>query len=323
MLLTVIVFCSVFVIAALLIAASGMGQSEQVKRTLARLDALLISRRDGEALDEMVDLEKRELMSSIPLLNRILLRFEIAPRLRRLLYQANVKWTPGGFLLISVVAWLVSSYLFYLRSEAVVFSLLVGLIPACGPLSFVARKRAARFLKFEEGLPAALDLMVSGLRGGHSLNSVLSLVAREAQDPIGPEFRICYDEQNYGLELRAALDNLSVRVPIQDVRIIVTAILIQKETGGNLAEILEKCSYVIRERFRLKKEIRVKTAQGRLTGWVLSVLPLALGTLMFLLKPEVVSLLWTRPFGVKLLYAGAVMITLGALMIRKIVSIRV
>ena len=205
----------------------------------------------------------------------------------------------------------------------VLFSLVVGLIPAFGPLAFVARKREARFFKFEEGLPAALDLMVSGLRGGHSLVSVLGLVSREAPDPIGPEFRICFDEQNYGLELRAALSNMVTRVPIQDLRIIMTAILVQRETGGNLAEVMEKCAYLIRERFRLKKEIRVKTAQGRLTGWILSFLPLVLGGVMFLLKPEVVSLLWTRPFGVKMLYMGCVMITLGALIIRKIVGIRV
>jgi tight adherence protein B len=321
MLLAIIVFCGVFAVVALLVTASGVGASEQLKQTLARLDALLVSGPEGK--DEAIDFEKRELMSSIPLLNRILLSFEIAPQLRRLLYQANVKWTPGGFLLISLLAWTLCAYLFYLRTGMVFFSLLAGLIPACFPLAFVARKRAARFLKFEEGLPAALDLMVSGLRGGHSLVSALGLVSRESPDPIGPEFRLCFDEQNYGLELRTALENLSTRVPIQDVRIIMTAILIQRETGGNLAEVLEKCAYLIRERFRLKREIQVKTAQGRMTGWVLSLLPVGLGIVLFLIKPEVVSLLWTRPFGVKMLYAGAVMITLGALMIRKIVRIRV
>jgi tight adherence protein B len=321
MLIPFIVFCAVFGLATLLLTASGVGASDQVKRTLARLDALLVIER--EVSDEQIDLEKRELLSSIPFLNRILLRLEIAPQLRRLLYQANVKWTPGGFLLISLTVWMFGTYFFYLRTNTVFFSMLIGLIPACGPLAFVARKRTARFSKFEEGLPAALDLMVSGLRGGHSLVSVLGLVAREAPEPIGPEIRICFDEQNYGLELRTALENLISRVPIQDLRIVMTAILIQRETGGNLAEVLEKCAYLIRERFRLKKEIRVKTAQGRLTGWILSLLPLGLGSLLFLIKPEVISLLWLRPLGIKMLYAGAVMITIGSLIIRKIVRIRV
>jgi tight adherence protein B len=321
MLLAVIVFCSIFVLAALLLTATGVGASEQVKRTLARLDALLVIEKDVS--DEQIDLEKQELLSSIPFLNRLLLRLEIAPQLRRLLYQASVKWTPGGFLLVSLSVWMFSSYFFYLKTGALLFSLLAGLIPACGPLAFVARKRTARFLKFEEGLPAALDLMVSGMRGGHSLVSVLGLVSRESPDPIGPEMRICFDEQNYGVDLRTALENLSSRIPIQDLRIVTTAILIQRESGGNLAEVLEKCAHVIRERFRLKKEIRVKTAQGRLTGWILSLLPVGLGALLFLIKPEVISLLWTRPLGIKMLYTGAIMITAGSLIIRKIVRIRV
>jgi len=321
MLLIIVVFIAVFLITVLVIAASGVGASERVKQTMARLEVLLSAQ--GAVKDESLDIQKQELLSAIPVFNRILLQMEIAPKLRRLLYQAGVAWTPGGFLLISVTIWAFSAYVAYLRTGTLLFSLLLGVIPASGPLAYVARMRARRFLKFEEGLPPALDLMVSGLRGGHSLPAAMGLIARESPAPIGPEFRICFDEQNYGVEMRAALESLAVRVPIQDVRIIITAILIQKETGGNLAEVLEKCSHVIRERFRLKKEIRVKTAQGRLTGWILSVLPVGLGTVLYLLRPDIISLLWTRPLGVKMLYAGAVMITIGSLIIRKIVRIRV
>jgi tight adherence protein B len=183
--------------------------------------------------------------------------------------------------------------------------------------------RRKRFDQFEQGLPGALDLMVSGLRSGHSLVSSLNLVAREMPDPIGREFRICFDEQNYGLELRTAMDNLVKRMPLQDVRIVVTAILIQKETGGNLAEVLDKCGQVIRERFRLKKEIRIRTAQGRLTGIILSLLPLVLGFIMFLVNPKHISLLWSRPMGFKMIYAASGMTIVGSLIIRKIIRIRV
>jgi len=321
MLIAFIVFCSVFTVAALIIASSGIGASEQVKRTLARLDSLLIIEQGHT--DEQIDLEKRELLSSIPVLHRILLKMEVAPQLRRWLYQADVKWTPGGFLLMSLAIWVPSAYIFYLRTGVAVFAVPAGLIPASLPFFYVMHKRTARLLKFEEGLPGALDLMVSGLRGGHSLVSALGLVAKEAADPIGPEFRLCFDEQNYGLDLRTALENLATRVPLQDIRIIITALLIQRETGGNLAEVLEKCSHLIRERFRLKREIRVKTAQGRLTGWILSLLPVALACLLYLIRPDVISLLWLRPFGLKLLYGGAVMIIVGSLIIRKIVTIRV
>jgi tight adherence protein B len=322
MILAAIVFLAVFLVSALLITASGTGASERVKQTLGRLDALLATEGSHPG-DEQIDLRKQELLSTIPLLNRMLMRLEIAPKLRRTLYQANVKWTPGGLLLVSLAAWLVSAYVIYLRTGAALFSLALGLVAGAAPLGYVLWKRAKRFRKFEEALPGALDLMVSGLRGGHSLVSVLGLVSREGPDPIGPEFRISFDEQNYGLELRTALENLAVRVPIQDLRIVTTAILIQKETGGNLAEVLDKCATMIRERFRLKQEIRTKTAQGRLTGWVLSAMPIFLATMLYLIKPEVISLLWTRPAGLKMLYTGSVMMLCGGLIIRKIVRIRV
>jgi tight adherence protein B len=322
MLLTFVVFISVFLVAALLLTASGTGASERTKQTLSRLNSILATAGQGPK-DELVDIRKQELLSAIPLLNRLLLQFEIAPKLRRLLYQADVAWTPGGVLLIALTAWVVATYLVYLRTGVFVVALILGLIPAAAPFVYLLYKQSKRFRQFEEGLPPALDMMVSSLRAGNSLVSGIGLIGREVADPIGREFRVCYDEQNYGLELRTAMENLATRIPIQDVRIIVTAILIQKETGGNLAEVLDKCAYVIRERFRLKKEVRIKTAQGRLTGWILSFLPVVLGLLLYLVHPEGMRLLWTRPMGLKMLYTASVMTLLGALIIRKIVRIRV
>src|SRR3954471_16005955 len=178
MLLSAIVFLAVFLVSALLITATGTGASERVKQTLARLDALLATEAQHPG-DEQIDLRKQELLSSIPFLNRILLQLEIAPKLRRTLYQANVKWTPGGLLLVSLAAWLISAYVIYVKTGAALFSLALGLVAGAAPLGYVLWKRAKRFNKFEAGLPAALDLMVSGLRGGHSLVSVLGLVSRE------------------------------------------------------------------------------------------------------------------------------------------------
>jgi tight adherence protein B len=131
------------------------------------------------------------------------------------------------------------------------------------------------------------------------------------------------DEQNFGLELRAAMLNLATRVPIDDVRIIVTAVLIQKESGGNLAEILEKVASIIRDRFRLKRQIRVFTAQGRLTGWILAILPVVLGLGLYMVSPDNMSLLWKRPVGVKLLWTASIMTLVGALIIRKIIRVRI
>jgi tight adherence protein B len=313
------VFIGVFGVAVLLLAASGVGASERMKQTRERLDAALAAN-IVKNRDELVNIRKDELLSAIPLLNRILLQVQVAPRLSRLLYQASVPWTPGGVMLMALMTWVVCAWLVYLRTGIATFSLVLGLVPAGWPFAYVLYKRGKRFDKFEEGLPAALDLMVSGLRAGQSLFSAMDLVARETGGPIGKEFRICCDEQNYGLELRTAMENTAARVPIQDVRVIMTAILIQKESGGNLAEVLDKCAHVIRERFRLKREIKTRTAQGRLTGWILSFLPVVLGLLLFIVNPDGIKLLWERPMGLKMMYGAAVMTLTGGLVIRKIIS---
>ena len=148
-------------------------------------------------------------------------------------------------------------------------------------------------------------------------------MAREAPEPIKREFRICFDEQNFGVEFRAAMLNLVDRVPIQDLRIVVTAILIQKESGGNLAEVLDKVATIIRDRYRLKRQIQIHTAQGRLTGWILAVLPVVLGIAHVSVESQAYELLWTRPIGMKMIYASAIMTCIGGLVIRRIIRIRV
>ncbi len=322
LIILVLVFVSVFAVTALLLVAKGAGASEQTKQTLAALQATLATS-TTEKHDQVVDLRKEELFSAVPWINRWMLKLELAPRLRTVLYQADLKWTAGTLVLLSVACCVIPGYLLYLRTGAAVFSTLIGLLLGTVPFGYVLQKRRQRFNKFEQGLPESLDLIVSALRAGHSLVSAMGLVANEAPDPIGGEFRICYDEQNYGLELRSAMENLVVRVPLQDLRIVVAAILIQKESGGNLAEVLDKVAYVIRERFRLKRQVRTHTAQGRLTGWILSLLPLILGIALYLVSPDTISLLWKRPVGVKLLYAATIMTVIGGLIIRKIVNMEV
>lgn len=321
LILSGLVFLGIFTVAALVIAAISAGGADEAKKVAARLSSLTLIR--GDAADDLVNIRKRESLSSFPVFNRLLARLDLGRKLRDVLAQANMTWTPGRLLSMGAFSSLIPAYLVHLRANSAILAAIVGLVFGIAPLLYVLRRRRKRFDQFEQGLPGALDLMVSGLRSGYSLVAALGLVAKEAAQPIGPEFRICFDEQNYGLDLRTALENLISRVPLQDTRMIVTAILIQKETGGNLAEVLEKCGHVIRERFRLKKEIMVRTAQGRLTGWILSALPLVLGFMLYLISPENISLLWTRPMGQKMLYAGSSMTVLGALIIRKIVRIRV
>lgn len=321
-LIVISVFAAVFVVTILLMTALGTGASEKTRQALAMLDSVLATPRSGPD-DEVLDIRRYELMSSIPWLNRMLIKLDLAPRLRVLLGQADVKWTVGGLLLMATACGVFTAYGVYLRTDGLLVASAVGMAAAGVPFLHVLRRRARRFGLFEQNLPNALDLIVGALRAGHSLSAAIGIVAREAAEPIGREFRICFDEQNFGIEFRIAMLNLVRRIPIQDVRIVVTAMLIQKESGGNLAEVLDKVAQIIRDRYRLKRQIRVHTAQGRLTGWILTVLPVVLGFGIYLVNPSHMSILWQREIGVKMIYSSVIMTCIGALIIRKIVDIRV
>jgi tight adherence protein B len=315
-----LVFLGVFALISLVMIASGSGAAQQSKQVLASLDSALAT--DGiETREQIMSLRKSEALSAIPWLNQKLGKLELAPTLSRLLSQADLSWSVGGLLSMTAACMVFPGYLVWWRTGSVLFGLIVGLVFGSAPISWVFFKRGRRFDKFQQVLPEALDLMVSALRAGHSLIAAMGLVARECPDPVGTEFKSCFEEQNYGLELKAALDNMILRVPLQDLRIVSTAIMIQKESGGNLAEVLDKTSHVIRERFRLKRQVGVHTAQGRLTGWILTFLPVVLGFALYMINPEMMSLLWTRAIGIKLLWAASIMIVVGGLIIRKIVNL--
>ena len=317
-----IVFLMIFAAIALLLIAFAAATDKESKRTLSRLDAIRLGQ-SGAADEPLIVRRRQDVLSAIPWLDELLQRLDIAARVRLMLYQADTTWTAGRLLLTSVLAAVVCAYLVGQRTGSYLLAFCFMIFGGMSPLLYILRKRRQRFDLFKQRLPEALDLMVSAIRAGHGFSSAMGMAARESLEPIKREFRQCYDEQNFGLDLRVAMGNLAHRVPTRDIRMISTAILIQKETGGNLAEVLDKCATVIRERFRLKNEIRIKTAQGRLTGWILSILPLVLGILLFLVNPKGVSLLWQRPMGLKMLQGALVMTIIGGLIIRKIVRIRV
>jgi tight adherence protein B len=317
-----LVFLGVFAVVALLLMAGSSGASHEAKQVIASLDSALATE-TPQVRDQIVNLRKSEQLSGIPWLNRELLKVDLAPRLQGLLRQADIKWTAGGMLSACGLFFAAPAYLINLRFGNILVALAVGLAVGFAPFGWVLFKRSKRFHKFLEGLPEALDLMVSALRAGHSLIAAMGLVSRECGDPVGTEFKVCFEEQNYGLELKTALDNMINRVPLQDLRIVATAIMIQKESGGNLAEVLDKTSHVIRERFRLKRQIGVHTAQGRLTGWILTFLPIVLGIALYTVNPEMMSILWKTAIGVKLMWAAACGILIGGLIIHKIVNMDV
>jgi tight adherence protein B len=321
-LIVAVVFLGVFSVVTLLAVATGTGASQRTKQALASLDSALATESPAER-DQLLNLRKDEMLSAIPWLNRKLREFQLAPLLYTLLRQADLKWTAGGMLASCGLCFVIPACLIYWRFGSVLIALGIGLALGFAPVGFALFKRSNRFSAFQEGLPEALDLIVNALRAGHSLIAAMGLVARECPDPVGPEFKACFEEQNYGLELSTALDNLIVRVPLQDIKIVATAITIQKESGGNLAEVLDKTAHVIRERFRLKRQVKTHTAQGRLTGIILTLLPVGLGIVLFFLSPASMSLLWTTEIGRKLLWAGGAGIVLGGFIINRIVNMEV
>lgn len=322
MLAAVIVFLGVFLAVLLLLSLVGSESSREAKQTLARLDSLA-GRGVRGAQDETFDIRRHELLSGMPWFNRWLHGIEISRQLRLVIQQADVSWTVGRLVLLCLFLALAAGYLVEKRTGADLLALLLGVGAGSLPLVYVLRKRAQRFARFELLLPEAVDLMVGAIRAGHSFSSAMGLVSKECGEPVRSEFRKCYDEQNFGLELRSALENFLERMPVPDLRMIVTAVLIQQESGGNITEILAKVAELIRERFRLQRQIRVHTAQGRITGLILALLPVVLGVLIYLIRPEHMSLLWKREIGIKMLYAGVTMQVIGMLIIRKIVRMKV
>jgi tight adherence protein B len=321
MIAAILVICfAVFAIAALVIVAMTAGPSKPVKQ---RLQALEPQSAPVQFEEKAANIRREERVSGVVWLNHWMVKIDLAPRARLLFHQAGMKTSPETLLLTSLTGSVAIAGMIYLRTRSLFPAILVASAFIPLPLIYVLRRRAQRFAEFEQLMPAALDMLVSALQVGHSLITAIGALSENCEEPVASEFRKLFDEQNFGVDLRTAMTNLTERVPVQDVRIFVAAMLIQKESGGNLAEVLSKVAQTTRERFRLKKQIMVHTAQGRLTGLILSLLPAALGLGMYLVNPDGMSVLWTSPTGQKMLYVATGMIFIGWLIIRKIVAIKV
>ena len=317
----ILTFAAFFLAVTLVAVAITAPGAKETKQTVLRLESLA-SPQSRAAKDDSLNLRRQEQLSNLPWLDRLLHQVD-AERLRLLLYQADVKWTVGWLLLMSASMAFASGALVLLRTGAVLLAFAIAALAGSAPFLYVLRQRSRRFDRMRQYLPEALDLMNAAIRAGHSLCSAMGMAAKESPEPIRREFRQCYEEQNFGLELRLAFTNLAYRVPIHDIRIVVAAVLIQSESGGNLTEILDRVAHLIREDFRLQGQVRVHTAQGRMTGWILSLLPAVLGVGLYMVHPEQMSVLWTTETGRYMLYGSIAMTTVGALMIRKIVRIQV
>lgn len=266
---------------------------------------------------------RRQADGALPGLDRLVEQTGAGSWFATLIEQAGVRIGVSTLVLVSfgtAIAGAVALVLALRAGWALVPGAIAGLV---APTLVLMRKRTSRLRKFEEMFPEALDLLSRAIRAGHALTTAMSMVAEEASDPIGPEFKKTFDEQNFGMPLKDALMNLAVRVPLMDVHFFVTAVLIQRETGGNLSEILDNLSHVVRERFKILRQVRVYTAHGRLTGYVLMGLPPALAIALSYINPDHMNLLFKEQMGRMMILASIVMQTVGYFWIRQVVKIEV
>jgi tight adherence protein B len=267
-------------------------------------------------------LKRAQQLSAVPTFNTLLSRGRAGLRPAELLIeQSGVRMTVGTLLLASGLCGLVIALAVQQVTGLLAASLPLGAVATLVPTSFLRIKRTRRLLRFEEQFPEALDLMSRALKAGHAFTTGLAMVAEEMPDPIGPEFRLLYDQQNFGMPLPEALKSFARRIPLLDGRFFVTAVLIQREAGGNLSEVLDNIASVIRDRFRVKRQIRVISAHGRLTGYVLVAVPPALALVLFLINPDHWKTLIGNPLGVRLIVLAIFLQITGTLIIRKLVRI--
>lgn len=314
-----IVFLSI-VIAIVAIGAALDRRSSRANILRERLKAVDNAARRGSS---EVAVLRDELLSDIPALNRVLAHWSRSSRLQLLLEQSALQLRPGKFLLVSACTAAAGACLGLWFSGMAFVAMLGFVFGAALPVAYVFFRRQQRFKKFEASFPQAIELLVRSTRAGHPFTTSIEMIATEFAEPIAGEFRRVHEEQKFGLPMRDALLNLSERVPIMDVKFFVTSLMLQRETGGNLAEILEQLAHVIRERFKILRQVRVYTAQGRLTMMLLMALPPAMVLFMSFTNPDFTRPLFTDPMGHFLIVLGLVMQTIGFFVIRRIIEIKV
>ena len=262
-------------------------------------------------------------LSNIGWIDGLLRRWTVAQSLKQLIVQAESKWSVPGLVGISVACGVGGFTISYLSLPAVSLCAAMAVIFMALPFVWLQLKKSRRIRRFSQALPDAVDLIIRALRAGHSVSASLEIVSQEAEEPVRSEFREVYTQENFGLPHREALLQLARRVPCPDLHFVITAMLVQKETGGNLVDILERTATVVRERLRIEGEVRIYTAQGRLTGVILSILPLIMFFLINLANHGYSRILLEDPLGRKMIYIGGGAMIVGGLIIRKIVNVKV
>lgn len=313
----------VFVIVTVVVfAATSLFDQRKAQSRVLR-DRLSTVQNISEQAAPDAALLRDEVLSKIPAFDTYLRRSERISNLQKTLAQGNVDVRAGNFLMLCAVSALLLAAVAALAGGNLLFGWLGALVGFFIPYAYASHMRSKRFQKFEEKFPEAIDTLARAVRAGHAFTTAVEMIANELAEPVAGEFRQLFEEQKYGLPVRDALMNLTERVPLVDVKFFVTAVMLQRETGGNLAEILDNLSYVIRERFKILRQVRVHTAQGRLTMVLLMALPPTIVVVMQFLNPGFIHPLFADPLGHALIVGGIVLQTMGYFVIRKIIRIRV
>lgn len=294
--------------------------SQRARRFSHRVEAALLNSA-GHGQD--AGILKQRVLSDSPTFARLLRRLPRVHRLDLIMLQSGLNWSVGRFLALTLaMPVIVGIGLFSLHPPGLAVALMAG-AAASLPLLYVLRRRGKRLARLEAQLPEASDMLSRALRAGHSLPSALDMAGQELPAPIGTELSLVFSEVNYGISMNDALAGLTDRVPIEDLRYLVIAVLIQRESGGNLAEILDNVGALIRKRLQLLDKVRVLSAEGRLGGWILTLLPVVVGGIVFQINPELMSTLWTDPAGIQMLWYSVAMTCVGIIWMRQIVRIHV
>ena len=318
MLIVILTFC---VTAALVFGAywAFVLRAERAEDTTVRRRLRAGVHRSGAVVSVSSD---DKLLSGIPALNAALGRSKnLSARAQALIDRSGLRLTVGTLFLGAACIGGVAAEITILLRLGLVAAALTGAVAAIAPFLFVRYKANKRTERFEELFPEALGLIVRALRAGHAFTTGLAMAAEEMSDPVGPEFKKLYDQQNFGMPLEEALRDFAERVNLIDVKFFVTAVLTQRQAGGNLAEVLENLISVVRDRFKVKRQVRVVTAHARITGTVLMVLPPVTALLMLFIAPAHMKVLWTDPMGLRMLWMGIILQVIGMIAIRRIVRI--
>jgi tight adherence protein B len=304
-------------------AATALPGYLAARRVDRRLRDVTMDAAESSPIDSDTTVVKKAVSGPLAAIDRLLSGTRFGLRLTRLIEQSGARVTPGVILVMSLGSAVVCGLAlrtFVRNPFAGPFGLIVG---ALVPFLWLLRRRSKRFNRFEEQFPEALDLLSRAIRAGHAFQTAMGMVADEMPDPVGPEFKRTFEQQNYGLPLRDALNELADRLKLLDVRFFVTAVLIQRDTGGNLSEILDNLAHVVRERFKIKRQVRVHTAHGRFTGWVLLALPAFLAIALSVINPDHMHALFHERLGQQMLMAAVVMQAVGYFWIRQVIKIEV